>query len=402
MSLSTDSPPPADAGEAPATPDQSGEQSPPDFDDLAHKVADAFAAKAVAAQPALPSLEDYEALLEAQRQSARREAEQAATRPRPADRPYWVPAGDDYDLLPSDLQQALVQVINPVYEQLVLKAAPGLAQSTGLTIVHLMWLETLEHIELARLGYAFETLGQIFKDERHAVMERNLRTVTTKLKASRLLADYERNQAALLQSAAPEPRYSLSNPPYSGWPFLAPDDPRELEAGETLDVRPDDQPTYHADGSVSWPDGARKRPGNRWEFVAPHPLAPGSNFRLPSREEIERNLAAAAPPPAQLPAVCSDVAARYGPEFAAMYPGLHLTGGRLLPDGDRKFPGGWLLYPDGRLECPEGHVYFPVNWSPPEDPEDEEDPEDLDAPEAQADAELTSQRLSRAQEEPAT
>jgi hypothetical protein len=412
-------PPAADgAAASPDNPDPTGENAPDPFDGLAAKIVRRLCAKPAEPEREPLTVEAYEALLEAQQQSARQQAEQAAALPRPADRPYWVPAGDEFDRLPSDLKQAVVQVINPVYQQLVLHAPPGLAQSTGLTIVHLMWLETLEQLELARLGYAFETLGQLFVRERHDVLERNLRTVMTKLKASRLLTDYERMKAAMLREQAARAGINAS-PPVAGAPVPAPPQPT-----------PPRKIKFHADGRVEYPDGAIKHPDGRWEHGPPNPRFADPDFLRdpPPEPQPAKELPAGcirlgngsikfpcgctespcgmitfrhdgqhphhscpagfvkdpetipAPKPAKaLPTGGGrrrTVAEIYGPEFAALHPDLQLIGGRRLANGDRRYPGGWLRYPDGRLEDPDGHVHFPINWSPDDDPDEQFPTED--------------------------
>lgn len=100
-------------------------------------------------------------------------------------RPYWIPAGLKFDELSHELQVAVVGVINPAYRELVLQAAPGLEQSTGLTIVHLLWLEILEQIALAR-GLPRDTNLES-RRARQAQIDRYLRLVGAKGKASHLL-----------------------------------------------------------------------------------------------------------------------------------------------------------------------------------------------------------------------
>lgn len=51
--------------------------------------------------------------------------------------PYWVPSGMDLNDWPAALRAEVAAVINPCYRELVPLAKPGLAQSTGITIVHL-------------------------------------------------------------------------------------------------------------------------------------------------------------------------------------------------------------------------------------------------------------------------
>jgi hypothetical protein len=107
------------------------------------------------------------------------------------DQPYWAPAGVDLNDWPPQLRADVVDIINPTYRELVVRAKPGLAQSTGITIVHLLWLEILDHLELNRdirtamnPPDAWDIIGM---SDRPKKIERHLNLVEAKLKASDLL-----------------------------------------------------------------------------------------------------------------------------------------------------------------------------------------------------------------------
>jgi hypothetical protein len=120
--------------------------------------------------------------------------------------PYWLPVGAEFDGWPPDLQQAALHVINPSYVELVARAAPGVARITGLTIVHLMWLEILDHLKLARMGLDCHlpdpgdplgverwtddlARGRLASTEsRERIIERTLRLANAKFKACNVLA----------------------------------------------------------------------------------------------------------------------------------------------------------------------------------------------------------------------
>jgi hypothetical protein len=65
-------------------------------------------------------------------------------------RPYWIPAGVEFDLLPDELKAAIAGIINLAYRELVVQAEADLQQTTGVTIVYLLWLEALDQIQLGR------------------------------------------------------------------------------------------------------------------------------------------------------------------------------------------------------------------------------------------------------------
>lgn len=109
-----------------------------------------------------------------------------ADQPDPAPpRPHWIPAGVDVDEWSPELRAIVAGVINPAYDQLVLRAMPGLAQSTGITVVHLLWLEILDHLEFSRRALPGGPTEDA--ETRTAELSRHLRLVHSKLKASELL-----------------------------------------------------------------------------------------------------------------------------------------------------------------------------------------------------------------------
>ena len=65
-------------------------------------------------------------------------------------KPFWLPADVALDDLPDELRTAVLGILTPAYQNLVAAARPGLEQSTGMTIVNLLWLEILQQVELGR------------------------------------------------------------------------------------------------------------------------------------------------------------------------------------------------------------------------------------------------------------
>lgn len=98
-------------------------------------------------------------------------------------RPYWMPEGVDFDGLPSDLRAGILTLVNPAYEELVLRTKPGLEQSTGVTIVQLLWLEVLEMFEIGR-DFLHTDSSPDSRQERDAKVSRLLRVVAAKGEAS--------------------------------------------------------------------------------------------------------------------------------------------------------------------------------------------------------------------------
>ena len=105
---------------------------------------------------------------------------------RPNPRPYWWPEGIPIDQLPGNLRAAIEGLIQPAYEKLVVAARPGAEQSTGATIVNLLWLEVLQQTELGRdLVGSGQQPERLVKHERS--IARMLRLAGAKIKASDFL-----------------------------------------------------------------------------------------------------------------------------------------------------------------------------------------------------------------------
>jgi hypothetical protein len=90
-------------------------------------------------------------------------------------------------MLPRPLQAALVELIGPLYEELVLAAPDALERSTGLTLTHLLWLEILEQYDLGRdYSVVSGVLGTASPD-RGPMIDQHLRLLEAKLRASHFL-----------------------------------------------------------------------------------------------------------------------------------------------------------------------------------------------------------------------
>lgn len=101
-------------------------------------------------------------------------------------RPFWVPCGVDLDELPADLRAAVLDILAPIYRDLVLAAATGLEKSVGLTVAHLAWLELLDAYRLGQQQITAQDYSAASED-RQAEIDRHLRVVGGKLKAGSLL-----------------------------------------------------------------------------------------------------------------------------------------------------------------------------------------------------------------------
>ncbi len=100
----------------------------------------------------------------------------------PGRRPRWTPPGVDLASLPKEVRAAVAEIVDPLYEQLVVGVSDALEKSTGLTVVHLVWQEILDQQQLGR-GYQDDPLlGSL--GNREEILVRHLQLVDAKVKAS--------------------------------------------------------------------------------------------------------------------------------------------------------------------------------------------------------------------------
>ena len=131
--------------------------------------------------------------------------------------PYWLPRHPEGKALPPGIRRAVVAVLRPLYKDLVLNAPDELERSTGLTIVHLAWLEVCDQIAMAGQATDPNSILAVVDDFRQRV-NRHLELVDTKCRATELLMrDPRRLPTGPLHpvpiSPAPRPR-----PSRSPWP----------------------------------------------------------------------------------------------------------------------------------------------------------------------------------------
>lgn len=131
-------------------------------------------------------------------------------------RPFFVPSGVNFDELPEELKVAILDIINPAYRRLVLKAEDGLEKSGGITVIHLLRLEILDQLELTQGLEKSRHLEA--SEERGKRIERHLRVVGAKSKVSNFLfrlKEFRRKWGVGL--APPEPISEAIEPP-GDWP----------------------------------------------------------------------------------------------------------------------------------------------------------------------------------------
>ncbi|MFH1921251.1 MAG: hypothetical protein ABIP48_15395 [Planctomycetota bacterium] len=134
-------------------------------------------------------------------------------------RPVWAPQGADLEMVPDEVRQAIVEVIEPVYERFVRGTDDPLEMTLGVTVAHLLWLEVLQQFDMKR-EYLEVSAVLGLPEDRGPVIEQHLRIIYSKVKVGYLLARLrelrqqwqERTRAILPEP--PEPADS----PY--WPAM--------------------------------------------------------------------------------------------------------------------------------------------------------------------------------------
>ncbi len=117
----------------------------------------------------------------------------------------WVPPGIQLDVLPPSVLKTLAEVLDPMYEQLVRRAADPLEQSAGLSVLNIMWLEVLGQLDLGRSYVHDAFLHDLM--ERDKSIEGHLRLIDAKMRVGYFLARLRDLRGAV--AAAPSPAAPL-------------------------------------------------------------------------------------------------------------------------------------------------------------------------------------------------
>lgn len=116
----------------------------------------------------------------------------AAGSPNPPDgaRPFFIPPGVDWDAMPDELQEVISAVVNPAYRDFVLAARDGLERASGLTLVHLLWLEVLDQLRLGQILLESNSTDSGTESRERAIAQ-HLKLVQAKLKTSTFMLRLE-------------------------------------------------------------------------------------------------------------------------------------------------------------------------------------------------------------------
>jgi hypothetical protein len=111
--------------------------------------------------------------------------------PSPGARPLWIPPELKFDELPAALQRAITEIVDPAYRELVLLAQNALERSMGLTYVHLLYLEIIEMIDVARDMARTLPRGE-GTDAHQLKITRHLKLVAQKDRVAKFILDVEK------------------------------------------------------------------------------------------------------------------------------------------------------------------------------------------------------------------
>jgi hypothetical protein len=106
---------------------------------------------------------------------------------KPPARPYFIPASVDFDRLPDEVKLAMIEIVGPTYEELVVMPASALERSAGVTLTFLLTVEILEQFELCESMNFSRTAEQDLAAGREKLIARHLRLVSAKQQATNFL-----------------------------------------------------------------------------------------------------------------------------------------------------------------------------------------------------------------------
>jgi hypothetical protein len=121
-------------------------------------------------------------------------------------RPFYVPAGINFDALPEPVRVAFEAVVQPTYRDLVLGVEGPLERSAGVTLTFLLSLEVLDQFQIGQqLNFTADptALGGV---ERDRLIGRYLRLVGAKQQAERFLLRIHDLRARNDAAASSRPR----------------------------------------------------------------------------------------------------------------------------------------------------------------------------------------------------
>ena len=111
--------------------------------------------------------------------------EQQATAP--STRPFFVPAGIDFESLSDPVKIAFTALVEPTYQELVMGATSALERSAGTTLTFLLALEVIDQVTLGRSMEVAATPNDAATSAREKTMAGFLRLIGAKQRVENFL-----------------------------------------------------------------------------------------------------------------------------------------------------------------------------------------------------------------------
>jgi hypothetical protein len=109
----------------------------------------------------------------------------------PGPRPLWIPPEVRFDELSPALQRGIKEIVDPAYDQLVLQAQTAIERSSGLTYVHLLWVELVEQIDLGKdMGKTLLRGGGTVSHQEK--LQRHMRVIAQKDKIAKYILEVQK------------------------------------------------------------------------------------------------------------------------------------------------------------------------------------------------------------------
>lgn len=103
-------------------------------------------------------------------------------------RPLWIPPGLKFDSLPENTRRAITEIIDPLYQELVLAAPNGFERAIGNSYVQMAWLELIEQIQFGNVLETALPRGTGLDDQGDRI-DRLLRIIACKDKSAKFLLE---------------------------------------------------------------------------------------------------------------------------------------------------------------------------------------------------------------------
>ncbi|MBN2578227.1 MAG: hypothetical protein JXB10_04480 [Pirellulales bacterium] len=147
-----------------------------------------------------------------------------AQEPRAPDQPVWTPEGVQWSYVPEAIQQAVRDIIEPIYVESVLRAPDGLEKSLAITLTHLLWLEILDQYEIKQEYANTEALLGL-PGSRESQIDRHIRLLDSKIRVGKLLYKFRELRHRIPNLPPPTVQSSLPMTPVLPYPLDPPPSP---------------------------------------------------------------------------------------------------------------------------------------------------------------------------------